>query len=169
VHVYRLRLATGNIASAADYMELAQLVLQQGIAAEAKMVMDKGYAAGILGKGEEASRHGRLRDLVNKKLDESQKKRADDERDALAAKDGNALVNLGLNYAYEGKQEKGFKLVEQGIRKGGLKRPEDAKLRLGEAELLLGNRQRGVQTLREVRGNDGAADIARLWVLYARA
>jgi hypothetical protein len=87
----------------------------------------------------------------------------------MAARDGNALVTLGLNYAYEGKPEKGIRMVEQGIKKGNLKRPEDAKLRLGEAQLLLGNKQRGVQTLREVRGNDGAADIARLWVLHARA
>jgi len=169
VHVYRLRLATGNISSAADYMELAQLALQQGVPAEAKVVMDKGYAAGILGKGDEASRHGRLRDLVTKSLEESQRKRADDERDALAAKDGNALVTVGLNYVYEGKQEKGFRLIEQGLKKGNLKRPEDAKLRFGEAQLQLGNKQRGIQTLREVRGSDGAADIARLWVLHARA
>ena len=50
--------------------------------------------------------------------------------------------------------------IEQGIKKGGLKRPEDAKLRLGEAQLHAGQKQRGVQTLREVRGKDGAADIA---------
>ena len=30
----------------------------------------------------------------------------------LAAKDGNALVTVGLNYVYEGKQEKGFRLIE---------------------------------------------------------
>jgi hypothetical protein len=69
---------------------------------------------------------------------------------------------------YEGQAQKGFRLIEQGIKKGGLKRPEDAKLRLGEAQLHAGQKQRGVQTLREVRGNDGAADIARLWVLHAR-
>ena len=169
VHVYRLRLATGNISTAADYMELAQLALQQGVPAEAKMVMDKGYAAGVLGKGEEASRHGRLRDLVNKQLEESQKNRDKDERDALASKDGNDLVKVGLNYVYEGKADKGFPLIEQGLKKGGLKRPEDAKLRLGEAQLQAGRRDAGVKTLREVKSNDGAADIARLWVLHARA
>ncbi|HET7729204.1 MAG TPA: hypothetical protein VFK48_04140 [Usitatibacter sp.] len=169
VHVYRLRLATGNITTAAEYMELAQLALQQGVPAEAKMVMDKGYAAGVLGKGEEASRHARLRDLVNKSLEDSQKKRAEDEREALAAKDGNALVTVGLNYVYEGKADQGFKLIEQGLKKGQLKRPEEAKLRLGEAQLQAGRRESGVKTLREVKGNDGAADIARLWVLHARA
>jgi len=169
VHVFRLRLATGNISTAADYMEFAQLALQQGVPAEAKQILDKGYAAGVLGKGDEAARQQRLRDLVNKSLDESQKKRAEDEKEALAAKDGQALVNVGLNYVYEGKADHGFKLIEQGIKKGGLKRPEDAKLRYGEAQLQAGRREAGVRTLREVKGNDGAADIARLWVLHARA
>ena len=169
VHVYRLKLATGNITSAADYMEFAQLALQQGVPAEAKEIMDKGYAAGVLGKGEEAARQQRLRDLINKSLQESQAKRAQDEKDALAARDGNELVKVGLNYAYEGKTDQGFKMIEQGIKKG-VKRPEDAKLRLGEAQLHAGKKEAGVKTLREVKDTkDGAADIARLWVLYARA
>jgi len=169
VNVYRLRFATGNLSNASDYMEMAQLAVQAGVPAEAKTVIDKGFASGILGTGKEAERHGRLRDLVNKAIDESQKNRAKDERSALAAKDGNELVKVGLNYVYEGKAEKGLALVEQGIKKGGLKRPEDVKLRLGEAQLYAGQKSRAVQTLREVRGNDGAADIARLWVLNSRA
>lgn len=169
VHVFRLKLATGNLTSAADYMELAQLALQQGVPAEAKQILDKGYAAGVLGKGEEASRQQRLKDLVNKSLEESQKKRADDEKEALAAKDGQPLVNVGLNYVYEGKPDKGFPLIEQGLKKGVSKRPEDAKLRFGEAQLAAGRKDLGVKTLKDVKGTDGAADIARLWVLYARA
>ncbi|HYC36765.1 MAG TPA: hypothetical protein VEC19_10105 [Usitatibacter sp.] len=169
VHVYRLRYATNNLSTAADYMEMAQLALQSGVPAEAKLVIDKGYASGILGKGDQAERHGRLRDLVQKSLEESQRNRANDEKEALASKDGDALIKVGLNYVYEGNTQKGFQLIEQGIKKGGLKRPEDAKLRLGEAQLHAGQKQRGVQTLREVKGGDGAADIARLWVLHARA
>lgn len=169
VHVFRLRLATGNLASAADYMELAQLAVQAGVPAEAKVVMDKGYAAGVLGKGAEAERQNRLRALIQKNLEESQKNRANEERDARAAKDGNDLVKIGIEYVYEGKADKGIGLIDQGIKKGGLRRPEDAKLLLGEAQLYAGHRQSAVQTFKTVKGNDGAADIARLWVLQARA
>lgn len=169
VHVYRLRLATGNLTTTNDYLEMAQLALQAGIPAEAKAVVDKGYEVKLLGNGKDAERHQRLRDLVAKDLAESQRNRDKDEKEALAAKDGDDLVKVGLNYVYEGKPEKGFSLIEQGIKKGVLKRPEDAKLRLGEAQLYAGQRSKGVQTLREVKGNDGAADIARLWILSARA
>jgi hypothetical protein len=169
VNVYRLRLATGNLSSTNDYLEMAQLALQAGVPAEAKVIVDKGYEAKALGQGAEAARHQRLRDLVMKDLAESQKNRAKDERDALAAKDGNELVKVGLNYVYEGKADKGIDLIEQGIKRGGLKRPEDAKLRLGEAQIYAGQKAKGVQTLKTVQGNDGTADIARLWILNARA
>ena len=169
VNVYRLRLATGNLTSTNDYLEMAQLALQAGVPAEAKAIVDKGYEVKALGNGKDAERHQRLRDLVARDLAESQKNRAKDEQAALAAKDGNDLVKIGLNYVYEGKAEKGLALIEQGIKKGGLKRPEDAKLRLGEAQLFAGQKERGVKMLKTVQGSDGAADIARLWVLHARA
>jgi len=169
VNVYRLRLATGNLTSTNDYLEMAQLALQAGVPAEARIIVDKGYEVKALGQGPEAARHQRLRDLVMKDLAESQRTRARDEADALAAKDGNDLVKVGLNYVYEGKADKGLDLIEQGIKRGGLKRPEDAKLRLGEAQLYAGHKNRGVQTLKSVQGNDGTADIARLWILNARA
>jgi tetratricopeptide (TPR) repeat protein len=168
VNVYRLRLATGNLTTPGDYMEMAQLAVQAGVPAEAKSVLDKGYAANILGNGKDAERQQRLRALVDKAIQDSQKSRAQDEKEALAAKDGNDLVKVGLNYVYEGKPEKGFPLIDQGIKKGGLKRPEDAKLRLGEAQMFAGQKSKAVQTLREVKGTDGTADIARLWVLNAR-
>jgi hypothetical protein len=169
VNVYRLRFATGNAGTTNDYMEMAQLAMQAGVPSEAKSVMEKGYTAGVLGKGAEAERQGRLRDLIQKTLDESLKNRARDEAEAQASKDGNDLVKIGLNYVYEGKADKGLPLIEEGIKRGGLRRPDDAKLRLGEAQLHAGQKQKGVQTLRDVKGSDGTADIARLWVLLARA
>ncbi len=169
LHVFRLRLETGNLTKTDDYLEMAQLALQAGVPAEAKKIVDKGYDVKALGTGTQAERHQRLRDLVTKSLDEANKNRVKEEQEAMAAKDGNDLVKLGMNYVFEGKADKGLSLMEQGIKKGGLKRPEDAKLALGFAQVHAGQRARGVQTLRTVQGNDGTADIARLWVLHSRA
>jgi Flp pilus assembly protein TadD len=130
--------------------------------------MDKGYEAKALGQGKEGERHARLRALVEKSLADSQKNRAKDEQEALAAREGDDLVKIGQNYVFEGKADKGLPLIEAGIKKGGLKRPEDAKLRYGEALLHAGRKERAVQVLREVKGTDGTADLARLWVLQAR-
>ena len=167
--VYRLRLATGNLVDTNDYFEATQLALQAGVPAEAKIFMDKGYEVKALGQGKEADRHARLRALVEKNIADSQKSRAKDEQDALAAREGDDLVKLGQNYVYEGKADKGISLMEQGIKKGNLRRPDDAKLRLGEAQIYAGKKSAGVQTLRDVKGTDGTADMARLWILNARA
>ena len=169
VNVYRLRFATNNAGTANDYMEMAQLAMQAGVPAEAKVILDRGYASGQLGKGDQAERHERLKKLIDKTLAEKKATREAEEKEALAAKDGNAMVAIGLNYVYEGNAAKGLPMIEQGIKKGGLKRPEDAKLRYGEALIYAGRKDRAVQVLRDVKGTDGTADLARLWVLQARA
>lgn len=165
---YRLSLATGSMTAANDYSELAQLALQAGSGAEAKQVVDKGFAAGVLGTGPQADRHKRLRDLINKRLAEANKTQADDEKAALAAKDGNDLVTIGMNLVYQGQKAQGLALMQQGIAKGGLKRPEDARLHLAIAQLVAGENAKALATLRTVSGNDGTGDLARLWALYAR-
>ncbi len=166
--VFRLKLATGNVNTANDYLEMAQLAIQAGFPAEAKSIVDRGYDAKALGNGKDAERHKRLRDLVAKTLAESQKDRAQAEKDALADAAGNALVSVGYNYVVEGAPQKGLAFMEQGIKKGGLKRPEDAKLLLGVAQFQAGAKSRAMTTFKGVQGHDGTADLARLWMLLAQ-
>ena len=167
--VMRLKLATGSLNKTDEFMEMSQLALQAGYPAEGKAIVDKGFAAGVLGTGAEAERHKRLRDLANKQ--ETEGKAAINQRAAaaVAAKEGNDLVQIGYAYVTMGQADKGIPMIEQAIAKGGLKRPEDAKLRLGLALLQSGkaNKARAVQLLRSVQGADGAADLGRLWALYA--
>ena len=164
---YRLSLATGSMSAANDFMEMSQLALQADHAAEARQVVDKGFASGALGQGAEAARHKRLRDLVAKRLAEATASQAEDEKQAAAMKDGNELVNIGFALAMGGNAAKGLPMIQQGIAKGGLKRPEDAKLHLGIAQALAGD-NRAQATLRGVGGSDGTAELARLWGLYAK-
>jgi hypothetical protein len=163
--VLRLRLASGNLTVAADYMEMAQLLLQAGLPAEAKSVVDKGYAAGVLGTGAEAARQQRLRDLVNKSATDAAASLARRTADAKASKTGDDLVGIGTEYASMGKTDEGIALIQEGIAKDNLKRPEDAKLRLGVAMLQSGkSRANAVKQLRSVQGTDGAPDVARAYI-----
>ncbi len=167
--VMRLKLATGNLSKTEEFMEMAQLSLQAGYPAEGKAIIEKGFASGALGQGPEAERHKRLRDLAIKQEGESKASIEQRAKDAATAKDGNDLVQIGYAYVTMGQADKGIPLIEQGIAKGGLKRPEDAKLRLGLALLQGGKaKAKAVQTLRSVQGNDGGADLGRLWALYAQ-
>jgi hypothetical protein len=165
---YRLSLATGSMTAPADFMEMAQLALQADLASEGKQVIDKGMASGALSTGAQAERAKRLKALVDKRLAEEVASRPQDEREAEAAKSGDALVSIGLDLVYGGQAAKGVKLIQQGIAKGGLKRPEDAKLHLGIAQLAAGEKAKAQATFKSVQGADGTADLARLWALYAR-
>lgn len=166
--VMRLKFATGNLNKTEEYMELAQLALQAGSPSEARQIVEKGFASGALGTGAESDRHKRLRDLAVKQEEAAKATLDKDTAEATAAKDGNALILLGANLANQGQAEKGVALIEQGIAKGSLKRPEDAKLRLGRALMQTGkNKAKAQQVLRSVQGTDGAADLGRLWAILA--
>ena len=166
--VMRLKLATGNLTKTEDFMEMAQLAIQAGFPTEGKAIIDKGFASGALGTGAPAPRHKRQRAQATHPEAEAKASIEQRATEAAATKDGNDLVQIGYTYVTFGQADKGIPLIEQGIAKGGLKRPEDAKLRLGMALLQSGkNKQKAVQTLRSVQGNDGAADLGRLWALQA--
>ncbi len=164
--VMRLRLASGTLAKTEEYMEMAQLALQAGLPAEARRIVEQGYKNGLLGTGPEAARHQRLRDLAVKSEGEAKAALAGQAAEAAAEKDGDSLVRVGYAHVSIGEVDKGLELIQRGIAKGGLKRPDEARLRLGMAQLQAGkNRAQAVQTLRSVKGGDGAADIARLWTI----
>jgi hypothetical protein len=160
----RLRLATGTLTKTEEYMEMAQLALQAGFPAEARKIVDQGYANKLLGTGAEAGRQQRLRDLAVKQEEESKTNLAGNVTEAEAAKDGDALVKWGYAYVTLGDVDRGIGIIQRGVAMPGLKRPDEARLRLGMAQLQSPKtRTAGVQTLRSVRGTDGTADIARLW------
>lgn len=165
--IYRLMLATGGMTKSADYMEMTQLALQAGFAAEAKAAIDKGFASGVLGTGPEADRQKRLRDLATRKADEAKAEAPTREAEAMADKDGTPLVNFGFGQALAGQGAKGVVLIGKGIAKGGLKRPMDANLRLGQAMVLAGD-AKAAGVLRAVTGADGTADLARLWIILGK-
>jgi hypothetical protein len=165
---YRLAYATGALSRASDYLEMTQLALQAGFPAEAKRVIDQGFAGGVLGTAADDERDKRLRDLVAKRLAEDNPAKSESDARAQAGRDGTTLVNAGMRLVFAGQPAKGIALMQQGIATGNLKRPDDAKLHLGIAQVLAGEHGKAQTTFRSVFGSDGTADLARLWSLHAR-
>ncbi len=164
--VARIKIETGTMRGADDYLDAAQLSLQDGFPMEAVRIIDKGYASGVLGTGAEAARHKRLKDMAARNLAEDKKALARDGSQSAAAKDGRALFNEGFNYVLLGKPEQGLAFMEKGIRDAkAFRRLEHAKLQLGYAYHLAGQNQKAIQILRTVQGTDGAAALARLWAI----
>ena len=162
--VYRLLQLTDNLSEATQYVEMAQLALEAGLPAEAKRLVDAGYAAAKLGMGSDADRHKRLRDLANRQVEEDQKAL----KPELAGRGAEALIVTGQWLVSVGQLDKGIAALEMGLGKGGLKRPEEARLHLGQAYLASGNKAQALATFKSVKGADGLADLARLWSILAR-
>lgn len=162
---YRILLATDNLEDPAQYAEMAELALLAGLPTEAKKVVEAGYAANLLGTGKDAARHKPLRDKATKQAAEDAKSMEAGEAAAKNAKTGTGMVNMGYNYVISEQYEKGIALMEQGIAKGGLKAPEEAKLHLGMAYLQSGNKAKAAETFKTIQVTDGTADLARLWLL----
>jgi hypothetical protein len=165
VDVYRLKLANNLMKKPSEFMEMAQLVLQAKAPAEAVKVIDKGYQAGALGTGPDAERHKRLKDLAEKTLAEQNKNLAATEADLNKAGDEDGLATLGYSLVQAGQADKGLKMMEAAIKSGKLKYPDDAKLHLGEAYAVAGKKQQAISTFKTVGGKDGAADLARYFIM----
>lgn len=168
IDVYRLQRALGIALMGDEVADMAQRALTSGLPAEAQKLLEEGYAGGLLGKGPEAAAHAKLRDQANKAAAADQKQFADAEAAAQKAKDGTALVNLGMAIAGTGAFPRAATLMEQGLAKGGLRRPDEAALRLGYVQWRAGRSDDALKTLATVQGNDGSADIARLWTYHLK-
>ncbi|NKF24749.1 hypothetical protein G7Y82_20780 [Solimonas sp. C16B3] len=163
--LYRLRMQTGTMTKASEFMEAAQLALQAGYPGEAQQYVDLGYKDKLLGVGSDAARHQRLKDMVARKIAEDKKSMAEGDKLAAQQAGGDALVSAGLNHVGYGDYQQGIALIEQGIAKGGLKKPAEAQLHLGYAQMLAGKDSAASKTLAGVKSQDGAGDVAHLMAL----
>ncbi len=150
----RLQRVTGCLQ---NFDAMVELDLQDGIYSEAKSVADEtgGVSKALKAKADAgaAQDHG--------KIDR-------DTKDAQGFKDGNVLVTIGYSYVGYGDKQKGIELLQQGIAKGGLKHPDEAKLLLGIAYFQAGQMPKAIETFDSVTGGGGAADIAHLWSIRAK-
>jgi tetratricopeptide (TPR) repeat protein len=148
-----------------EYMEAAQLALEQGFPGDAKSLLDKGYVAGVLGKGATAERQQRLATMAQRLMSDDSKNLPQLGNETNAANSGLALVKLGETFASYGRYDDAIDAFRKGLQKGGLKYPEDAKLHLGVTYLQAGRKAEARDILKSVKGTDGVQDLAELWMI----
>ncbi|VVE14210.1 hypothetical protein PHO31112_02786 [Pandoraea horticolens] len=159
--VYRLRREVGDFGTADDYMQMTQLALAGGYPGEAVRVINEGFARGALGTGDQAPRQQRLLALSKNRLSEAGK-----DGGAQDAK-GADVFEQAFDAVLNGKPE-GVSWMETNLSQVNSNRREDARLHLGIAYFLTGQKAKAIQTFKSVKGNDGTADIARLWAIRAQ-
>ena len=179
IEMYRLLRVVGGVKQLELGEELAQLAARVGQPAEALSVVEEAFAAGQMGKGGQAAAHQSLRDQVRKQAATEAADRAAAEAAAKTAPNGNGLVDLGWAMvasqppgAAPAQVEPGLTLIEQGVAKGGLRRPVEARLHLAMAQLAAGRKDAARQTLKALDADakgDPLAVPVQLWSLFAQA
>ena len=166
----RLRIRTGTLNAASEYLEAAELAVQAGFPGEADQILKSGYERKVLGVGnpQDVDRQKRLQNLVTQKITADKATLAQGEAQAGKLPTGDGLFNTGLAYVTYDQFDKGLQLMQQGLSKGGLKNPDQARLHLGYAQLLAGKKDEAIKTFQSVKGTDGSKELAQLFVISTR-
>ena len=164
--VLRLQLTNDLPMTPAQYMEMGQLALLASNPFEALQIIERGYKSGALGSGAEAARHQRLKDLALKNLAANTATLAADRTELVKNKNADGLAALGFAQVSRGEIDQGLALMTQAVKMGSAKQPAHLKLHLGVAYLNAGMKTNALSALKSVQGNDGAADLARYWIMY---
>jgi hypothetical protein len=157
----RIRYLTGNVTTKDDYINYAQLALEQHDFAEAQSVMEKG--AKLLSD----DRSARLLNLAKTQAAAAANNLAKDTAAASAAPQGDAAVDLGEAMVGMGKAKDAIPLIQAGIKKP-LKDANNAQFRLGQAYLAAGQKSDAIAAFAKVKAPEKDAVIGHLWTLVAR-
>ncbi len=166
LQVFRLMYQVDAMDQAADFTEAATVAIQRGSPGEALKFMEKGYATGILESSGDKAKSEALRAEAQRLATADEKTLAQFEKEALAAKAGEADVRLGEAFLSYGQPAKGLEAIQRGIAKGSVKDADEANLSLGRAYILTGNGADAVKAFDTVKGPE-FAQLAQLWSIHA--
>jgi tetratricopeptide (TPR) repeat protein len=171
LNLLRLGRQVGIVNSPEEYVEMAEILLEAGLPAEASAVMEAGYTAKAFDGLDKArsDRYARRRSEAKTLAAKDQASLPAFERDAQKSPTGQGSVALGLAYASFGQYEKAITALNSGIQRGGLRDPQQASMTLGIANLRLGKKTEAVKAFEQVKGDAPMEDVAKLWVLAVRS
>ena len=167
---YRLKVQVLGHVDDRERLNYAAITQRSGYPIEAKKVLDQAFASGKPFTGADLADANKLRPEINKAAAGDVAQMAANEAAARSAKDGNALVGQGLLVTLADDPAKGAQLIEQGIAKGGVRAPEEAKLHLGYAQVRAGRDADALKTFKSITGGaPGTVALAHVWTLYAQS
>jgi len=165
--LYRLMYDTASMAAGSDYIEMAQLLSDAALPAEAQTVLEKGMNSGVIleQQKERATR------LLN-----SLKTRADADRHSYASLDAGAAENPAGEFGvkrgevYYGFGEYPDAVVElnRGLTKGRVQHLDEAYVYLGRAQVALKEIDGARTAFANLRSVPNVSPrVVKLWNLYA--
>jgi tetratricopeptide (TPR) repeat protein len=166
-----LRLADGVdvMTESAQFTEMAQLAMAQGLPGEAQSIIERGTAKGAYKDARQKALAARLLGEAKTAVELDKSTLPKQDAAARAKTTGDADVKLGGAYLSYGENDKAVEALQRGIAKGGVKNPDEAGLLLGIALLRANKKAEAATAFGTVNKDPAMARIAKLWMLKANA
>ena len=146
-----------------DIVLISQLYLQAEVPYPAARAMEKGLADDIV---EKESKNYELAGVAWRQAQEVTKSLPMLEAAASKSEKGELFARLGNVYLDLDKNKEAIEALKRGLDRGGVKRPDQARLALGMAYFNLGDFNAARRAFREARKDKRARSYADQWLRY---
>ena len=146
-----------------DIVLISQLYLQAEVPFPAARAMEKGLADDIV---EKESKNYELAGVAWRQAQEVTKSLPMLEAAASKSEKGELYARLGNVYLDVDKNKEAVEALKRGLDRGGVKRPDQARLALGMAYFNLGDFNAARRAFREARKDKRARSYADQWLKY---
>jgi tetratricopeptide (TPR) repeat protein len=166
--IYRVMYDTNAMTVGTDYIEMAQLLGDAALPAEAQAVLEKALGGPGLIKDEQKERTNRLLNALKTRADADKKGLTQLDAEATKNPAGELDVKLGEVYYGGGDYQNAITAITRGLQKGQIKHQDEAYVYLGRAQVALKNTADakrafgGLKTVPNI-----SPRVLKLWELYS--
>jgi hypothetical protein len=164
VEVYRLKQKIAPLATL-ELLDFGRLLLRDGAASEAHILVEAAFKSGKFGKGEDAPRQERLRAIVARDYAEvrSRPPMTDQYKNTRPL---TLVADAAHDLVQAGQSGKGIEMLEYAIGRGELHDVGAARLHLALAYAGIGRQREALAQLDSIAAEDNLSQIGRLWSAY---
>src|ERR1700722_3808407 len=165
--LYRIMYDTNAMTAGSDYVEMAQLLGDNALPAEAQTVLEKAMAAGLI-TDTQKERTNRLLASFKTRAEADKKGQAQLDSEATKNPAGELDVKLGEVYYGLGDYQNAVTAINRGLQKGQIKHQDEAYVYLGRAQVALKNYPDAKKAFAGLKSvPDVSPRVQKLWELYA--
>ena len=146
---------------AAEYVNMAQIALRQGVPGDAKNALEKGFAEGVLSKKDDSA-------LLEESRAAAQKDKStlpSQAKEIAGTSNGNAYLSLAEAFISYGQCPNAVDIIKQAMSKNIIKDADKANLDLGIAYACANNASEASATFAKIPAESKYGDLARLWTV----
>jgi hypothetical protein len=165
--IYRIMYDTSSMTVGTDFIEMAQLLGDAALPAEAKAVLEKAMGAGLI-NDQQKERTTRLLNSFKTRAEADKKGQTQLDAEATKNAAGELDVKLGEVYYGSGDYQNSVTAITRGIGKGQIKRPDEAYVYLGRSQVALKNTAEAKKAFAGLKSVPNISPrVLKLWELYA--